>query len=277
MDTFRDKVAIVTGGASGMGRAVCEGLGRRGARLVVVADVQAAGAGQVAAGIDRAGGKARAVGLDVSNEAELRKTIEQTFAEQGRLDYLFNNAGIGIAGEARDMLPEHWKRIIDVNLFGVLNGTLAAYPLMIRQGFGHIVNTASLAGLIPGPVEVGYALTKHAVVGLSTSLRMEAAPLGVRVSVVCPGIIDTPIFETSLLVGNVDRRELNRRIKSGFTAMNSEKAGKAILDGVEKNRAIIVFPGHARVLWWLHRISPSNLNFVARKFLEDFHKSRMPT
>ena len=272
MDAFRGKVAIVTGGASGMGRAVCEELGRRGAKLVVVADIQARGAEKVASGISTAGGNARPVHLDVSIGEDFQKVVQETFAEQGRIDYLFNNAGIGIAGEMRDMLPEHWKRIIDVNLHGVLHGTTATYPLMIRQGFGHIVNTASLAGLIPGPMETGYALTKHAVVGLSTSLRFEAAPFGVKVSVVCPGVIDTPIFETSVIVSPVDRVKFNAKIKSIFKAMDPAKAGEEILAGVEKNRPIIVFPTHARILWWLSRIHPSCTNLLGRKFVKEFRE-----
>jgi short-subunit dehydrogenase len=111
---------------------------------------------------------------------------------------MLNNAGIALGGEVRDMDLEHWRRILDVNLWGVIHGTTAAYQVMVKQGFGHIVNTASLGGLIPEPMATAYATTKHAVVGLSTSLRAEAAELRVKVSVVCPGFVQTRTFIVAL-------------------------------------------------------------------------------
>src|SRR5207248_6593438 len=119
----------------------------------------------------------------------------QTRNRHGRLDLMVNNAGIGIGGETRELLLAHWDRIIDVNLRGVVHGVHAAYPVMIEQGSGHIVNTASLAGLLPSPGATPYAMTKHAVVGLSLSLRGEAAAYGVRVTAVCPGVVETPILD----------------------------------------------------------------------------------
>ena len=104
---------------------------------------------------------------------------------------MFNNAGIGIIGDERDKSFDGWQKIIDVNLMGVIYGTLAAYSLMTEQGSGHIVNTASIAGFLPAPVEVAYGTTKHAVARLSTSLRAEGAALGVKVSAICPGVMNT--------------------------------------------------------------------------------------
>ena len=201
MDHFENKVAIVTGGASGIGRALCEELGHRGAAMVVVADINAEGAQQVASAITTAGGQARAAHLDVSRADDVQKLINETASEHGRLDFMFNNAGIALGGEVRDTGLEHWQRILDVNLWGVIYGTKAAYQVMVKQGFGHIVNTASLGGLIPEPMATAYATTKHAVVGLSTSLRAEAAELGVNVSVVCPGFVQTRALDTATYVG----------------------------------------------------------------------------
>jgi NAD(P)-dependent dehydrogenase (short-subunit alcohol dehydrogenase family) len=184
--TFEGAVAIVTGGASGIGRALVEALARRGAR-VVLADVQAGLAEEVAARIRAGGGRATAENLDVTDFAATSRLIQDSFQTDGRLDYVFNIAGIGIVGEARYFEQEDWYRMLDVNLRGVVHGVQAAYPIMVRQGFGHIVNMASGAGLWPSPFVVGYCATKHAVVGLSTALRIEAATVGVRVSVLCPG------------------------------------------------------------------------------------------
>jgi NAD(P)-dependent dehydrogenase (short-subunit alcohol dehydrogenase family) len=126
----------------------------------------------------------------------VQELVDETVRDYGRLDYMFNNAGIGMGGEVRDMDLEHWRRVLEVNLWGVTCGTSAAYEEMVRQGFGHIVNTASLAGLIPLPMVAAYCATKHAVVGLSASLRAEAAALGIKVSVVCPGFVETGIFRS---------------------------------------------------------------------------------
>jgi len=266
MDPFKDKIAIVTGGASGIGRAVCEELGRRGA-VVTVADLDADGTAQVVSDLTSAGGRARASHLDVSREEAVSKLIEDVATEHGRLDYIFNIAGIGIGGEVRDMRLEDWRPIIDVNLYGVLYGTLTAYQIMIGQGFGHIVNMASTYGLVPAPGEAAYGTTKHAVVGLSLSLRTEAEDLGVKVSVICPGFVDTAIWKTSPIL-NVDRDEALSKLP--FRMMSTVKAAKTILRGVARNRAIIVFPLHARITWWIHRLCPSLIAPIGRKAIRNF-------
>jgi len=130
---------------------------------------------------------------------------EETASAYGRLDYQFNNAGIAIGGDARDLTLDQWRRVLDVDLYGVLYGTLAAYPIMVNQGFGHIVNTSSAAGLLPTPLNAPYCTAKHAVVGLSLSLRAEGADLGVKVSAVCPGYVRTPIFGNAVVV-NLPRK-----------------------------------------------------------------------
>jgi NAD(P)-dependent dehydrogenase (short-subunit alcohol dehydrogenase family) len=270
MDPFHGKIAIVTGGASGIGRALCEGLAGRGA-FVVVADVNPAGAEVVAAAINAAGGRAQAVHLDVSIEADVRALIEGTASQHGRLDYLFNNAGVAISGEMRDLTLEHWRHILNVNLMGVLYGTGAAYTVMVRQGCGHIVNTASVMGLIGFPTSIPYATTKAAIVSLSTSLREEAAGLGVKVSVVCPGFIRTPIWEQSEIL-QADRGQMLAILP--FKLMDVTRAARAILRGVARNRAIIIFPFHARLLWWLYRLSPKLLGPLARRTVHTFRASR---
>lgn len=193
---YKDATAIITGGASGIGRALAEDLAARGCE-VVLADLQLEQAEETAARIRAAGGKATAARLDVTDHAEFARLVKDTVARTGRLDYLFNNAGIshGMGAGARHYRIEDWCRVIDVNLGGTVNGVQAAYNVMIDQGFGHIVNTASMAGLVPSPGTTSYVTTKHAVVGLSHNLRAEAAQLGVRVSVLCPGVIRTPFIE----------------------------------------------------------------------------------
>jgi short-subunit dehydrogenase len=154
--------------------------------------------------------------------------------------------------------------VIDVNLRGVVHGVQAAYPVMVRQGDGHIVNTASLAGLLPAPGIAPYSATKWAVVGLSLSLRGEGAAKGVRVSVVCPGGVDTPILDKRTpadlppvpSADNIDSRAVITRM-SGGRLYDPDSLAVDILRGIDRNQAIIVAPRQARILWRLMRLSPS--------------------
>jgi len=269
-DPFKNKVAIVTGGASGIGRAICEALGKQGAK-VVVSDINTNGAQKVADGIVGYGGKARAAHLDVTAEEQIHKLIEQTAAEHGRLDYMFNNAGIAMHGEVRDMEKGDWDRIININLLGALHGTIAAYALMVEQGFGHIVNTASILGLVSIPTNCLYATTKHAIVGLSTSLRAEGAALGVNVSVVCPGFVQTGLYDAAT-IRNADNDEFYAQVP--FKRMDVTKAAREILKGLERNKAIIVFPFHARFMWWLQRLNPNAMDLPNREAIKSFRKIR---
>jgi NAD(P)-dependent dehydrogenase (short-subunit alcohol dehydrogenase family) len=268
---FEDKIAIITGGASGIGYAVAKELARRGS-VLVLADINAEGAEKAASEITGAGGKARATCVNVTKADEVEKLVKETAEEYGRLDYIFNNAGIAIIGEVRDMTLDDWRRIVDVNLWGVIYGTMAAYPLMIEQGFGHIVNTASVAGLVGLPTFASYCTTKHALVGLSTALRPEAAAFGVKVSVVCPGFIRTELFENSIVL-NAKREEAVSKAEPA--AIKVEQAALKIVSGVEKNKSIINFPKSARIGWWLHRLHPSLLSSLMNKWLSDFRALRV--
>ncbi len=248
---FRGKVAIVTGGASGIGRALCEELARRGAQ-VLVADISADAAAAVAAGIQATGGAASAHPVDVTDAARVQALVEHAVAEHQRLDFMFNNAGISVCGEARDLELADWKRVIDIDLMGVIHGTLGAYRVMVRQGSGHIINTSSMAGLTPMPLNAPYSTAKHAVVGLSTTLRHEAETLGVKVSVICPSGVLTPMLKSTKCVG------ISTEFFERFPVrlLDPDSAARAILRGVERNHEFILFPFHAHVLWRLYRWYP---------------------
>jgi NAD(P)-dependent dehydrogenase (short-subunit alcohol dehydrogenase family) len=163
MSYWRGKSAIVTGAASGIGLALSKALVEKCVN-VWITDIDYEGLEKAASDL---GTSARPVQLDVRDPGRFRELVDLVVKEEGRLDFLFNNAGILISGEARDFDTVRFDRIIDVNIRGVVNGTMAAYSVMIRQGAGHIVNTASLGGLMPSPLMAAYGMSKHAVVGLT--------------------------------------------------------------------------------------------------------------
>jgi NAD(P)-dependent dehydrogenase (short-subunit alcohol dehydrogenase family) len=268
METFSGKVAIVTGGGSGIGRALGEELARRGARLILI-DVNAKRIEQAVDMITHSGDHVEALQLDVSDFEAVQRRIHETVARYGRLDYIFNNAGISVGGEVRDCAIDDWREVLEVNLYGVVNGVSIAYPIMVKQGFGHIVNTASIEGLAPFPGNISYVASKYGVVGLSNALRVEGADLGVKVSVVCPGYIKTAIFHDSRMI-KMDRRKVLESL-SRLKGMTPQDCALAILRGVERNKAIIVVPEHAKLLWMLQRLSPG---LVLRLMQQHLRKSR---
>jgi NAD(P)-dependent dehydrogenase (short-subunit alcohol dehydrogenase family) len=262
---FAGATAVVTGGASGIGRALTTELVGRGAS-VLVADLDGDRAGQAAEGARRSsggGGTATATTLDVTDAEAVDEVVGRFAADHHGLDFLFNNAGIGVGGEVDDLSLAHWHRVIEVNLLGVVHGVAAAYPLMVDRGRGHIVNTASLSGLLPSPLLVPYSTTKHAVVGLSVGLRAEAANRGVRVSVVCPGVIETPLLDKGNPAGLPPIRSDPdvRTMLTELVGRPSPADGLAgeVLDGVALNRAVIVAPRQARALWLAYRVWPGLL------------------
>jgi len=271
---FDGATAIVTGGASGIGQALAEELAKRGCE-VVLADLQIELAEEVASEVNASGGRAKAVKIDVTNFSAMEQLVQETVKRTGRLDYIFNNAGIVIGGSVILYGIEDWNQIVDVNLRGVVNGIQAAYKVMMEQGFGHIVNTASMAGLMPGPGNVAYTMTKHAVVGLSKSLRAEAKQMGVRVSVLCPGVVRTPILEGGGKYGKmlVDiPPEQIRRLLEKLKPMSPDLFAKKVLNSVAKNKAIIIVPTWWKLFWWINRLSPSLGIFLAQKRFQKMQK-----
>ena len=162
-------MSLITGGASGIGLAFGKELARRGCH-VILADLQKEVA-EKAKLIEAEGGKASSAFLDVRDFEAFEKLILEMKETHGRIDTLFNNAGVVSGWEVKDDPIEDWNYIVDVNIKGVMNGTLACYKVMVEQGFGHIINTASVAGILPAPFVVSYGMTKHAVVGLSSFFK----------------------------------------------------------------------------------------------------------
>jgi NAD(P)-dependent dehydrogenase (short-subunit alcohol dehydrogenase family) len=196
-DPFRGRVAVVTGGAGGIGLALARAFAARGARIVL-ADVDAAALARAEGELAAAGAEAFGVAADVTRRESVAALADAAFARFGAVHLLCNNAGIAVAGPLVGADPDDWRRAMDVNFWGVVYGIDAFLPRMIaqRQG-GHVLNTASMAGLV-GMQGLGiYCATKFAVVGLSESLRRELEPHGIGVSVLCPMLVATRIAENS--------------------------------------------------------------------------------
>jgi NAD(P)-dependent dehydrogenase (short-subunit alcohol dehydrogenase family) len=251
------RCGIVTGGGSGIGAALSRALIARG-DTVIVADIDGASAERVASEL---GSRAIAAKVDVRDAEAVQALVNDTVAEHGRLDLMFNNAGIAVGGDDLELGVAHWDRIIDINLRGVVNGFQAAYPVMAKQRSGSIINTASVAGLIPVPYLSPYVAVKHAVVGLSLSLRGEAKAHNVNVTVVCPGFTDTPILDST----GPDDLPKPTAMREGAARESAQRLGKLyspdklaqdILRGVDRKKAFVVAPAQARLMWRLNRLMP---------------------
>ncbi len=277
MSFYKDKVAIITGGASGIGKALGEELARRGA-AVILADIAGDAVKQVAEKIKSKGFKAEGAALDVADFDRVKGVVEKVREDHGRIDYIFNNAGIAVIGDARDASISDWRNVLDVNLYGVVNGSVSAYSVMVEQGFGHIVNTASIEGLVPFPITTSYVAAKHGVVGLSSALRIEGAALGVNVSVVCPGYVRTPMVSgigNKLVKANLDLDEVFSKL--GFISISPEESAEEILRGVKRNKAFIVVTLAARIGWVLHRIYPNMSIWFMRFAMSRIRKKALTT
>ena len=251
--------AFITGAASGIGLGLARVLAQRGMQ-VWVADRDAAACERTAAELRAAGGRAEALVFDVCDEATFNAAFASAWAQSGRIDLLVNNAGIGAAADARDMTVALWRRVVEVNLLGVMHGCHAAWARMATSGGGRIVNVASAFGLLPGPLYAAYSASKHGVVGLSRSLRAEGRALGIGVTAVCPGFVRTRILENAELVG-VDAARAEAAVP--FRFLEPDAAVATILRGIERNRALVVFPIEMRLLWWLDRVAPTLVDWLS--------------
>ncbi|SEH67977.1 NADP-dependent 3-hydroxy acid dehydrogenase YdfG [Mycolicibacterium rutilum] len=261
--TFAGKQALVTGAGSGIGAALCRALVAAGAE-VMCTDVDGEAAGRTASGL---GPAARAARLDVTDADAVQGAVDEVVQRAGRLDLMFNNAGIVWGGDTELLTLEQWNAIIDVNIRGVVHGVAAAYPLMVRQGHGHIVNTASMAGLTAAGQVTSYVMTKHAVVGLSMALRSEAAARGVGVLAVCPAAVETPILDKGSVGGFVGRDYFLQA--QGGKAYDADRLARDILRAVEKNKPILVKPRIAHAQWLFARLAPGLMNRVSMRFIAD--------
>ncbi|MET9834369.1 SDR family oxidoreductase [Streptomyces sp. NPDC006385] len=268
-DRFGGQLVLVTGAGSGIGRATAYAFAEAGARVVAV-DRDAESAARTAEMARLIGAPdAWAETVDVSDEQAMEKLAAKVAAEYGVVDVLVNNAGIGLGGSFFDTTPEDWKKVLDVNLWGVIHGCRLFGKQMAERGQGgHIVNTASAAAFQPSRALPAYSTSKAAVLMLSECLRAELAGQGIGVTAICPGFVNTNITSTARFAG-VDAEEEKRRQKKsarlyGLRNYPPEKVADAILRAVVRGEAVVPVTPEARGAYLMSRFTPKALRAIAR-------------
>jgi NAD(P)-dependent dehydrogenase (short-subunit alcohol dehydrogenase family) len=258
---FGGKTALVTGAASGIGREIARQLAAAGAH-VTASDLPGAALDQTATELGIA-----TRGVDVSKRDEIAGAIDAIVAEHGRLDFMFNNAGVAIFGEFELVTLDDWDKIIDVNMRGVAYGSALAYRQMFKQRSGHIINTASVAGLVPVPLQAHYCATKHAIVGMSKTLAVEAKGNGIGVTIFCPAWVKTGMFENNTMRGTLEGADPYKLVP--IKPLPAEIAVQRLLEGVAKGRGMVITPFYGRLGWWLERFAPHTAGALHRLTLRE--------
>jgi len=259
MRDFTDRVVVIVGAGGGIGRAVARAFFKEGARLHL-ADIDADGLKPVA---DELGAAAHVV--DCTKAKAMQALADDVFSAEGRVDVLCNNAGVVCGGPVEEIPLKDWRWSVDVNLWGVIHGMRAFLPKMLAQGGeSHIVNTASMAGLVPFPYVAPYVASKFAVAGLSEALDCELAPRGIRVTALCPGAVKTDVLKNGRLKlpGDWGQRISKLLDRHGATP---EQVGQDVLRAILKKRTLQISGATSMFpLWILKRASHSAYHHLAR-------------
>jgi 2-hydroxycyclohexanecarboxyl-CoA dehydrogenase len=247
-------LAVVTGAGSGIGRATSLALARAGTRVVAV-DIDAGAAGKTAVACGELGPESHARTCDVADAAAVQALADDVCATWEAPDVLVNNAGVGMTGRLVDTSLDDWRWLRGINLDGVLHGCKAFGPAMLAKGRGHVVNLSSALGYTPRATEIAYCTSKAAVLELSQCLRADWRPRGVSVSAICPGVINTPIIDSTRFLGDqavtADRtRKLFRR------GHKPETVAGAVLTAIRRDRIMVAAGWEAKLGWWAHRALP---------------------
>lgn len=240
---------FITGGASGLGRALAENYARRGAR-VAIGDVNPTRGAETLAALQALGATAHYLHCDVTREEDLQAAADWLLAQWGGVDIVYNNAGVADAGAIDELPLSEWQRMIDINLLGVVRGCKVFAPIMKRQENGALVNTASMAGLIHPPMMAAYNASKAAVVALSETLRSELEADGVRVSVICPAFFRTNLAE-SVRSQNAHMAQLTKKLVNKARVSAEEVAAKVVEAVARGDFHILTHPRERRI--WLYK------------------------
>jgi NAD(P)-dependent dehydrogenase (short-subunit alcohol dehydrogenase family) len=252
------KTALVTGAASGIGRATAVAFARRGANLVIC-DVNEAGLAETAETIRRLGRDVLSRRVDVASRAAVAELADAVHARVSAVDILMNNAGVGLGGGTLHTSLDDWDWIIGINIRGVVHGCHYFVPAMVKRGQGgHVVNVSSAAGYLASEALAAYSTTKFAVLGLSEALRDELAQHGIGVTAICPGLINTPITQTSPLRGPDATAEAREYMVEMYRRRNytAERVAEGVLRAIQRNRAVAPISPEAWVGYYMKRLAP---------------------
>ncbi|MBA2955968.1 SDR family NAD(P)-dependent oxidoreductase [Nocardioides sp. MAH-18] len=267
MKNFHDRVVVITGAGSGIGRALAQNLAARGARLAI-SDVDDAGLAETVRLLERAGVReVRSDHLDVADRAAFTAYAEEVVAHFGRVNVVVNNAGVALAGDFEDLEYPDMEWIMGINFWGVANGTKEFLPQLIASGDGHLVNISSLFGLVSMPGQSMYNAAKYAVRGMTEAIREEMLVAGHRVgvTVVHPGGIKTAIARNARVSAKEDKAETARLFDEKLARMTPERAAEIIVAGVEKDKARVLVGIDAHAVHQLAKLTGSRYqDIVAR-------------
>jgi NAD(P)-dependent dehydrogenase (short-subunit alcohol dehydrogenase family) len=266
--SFRDRTVVVTGAASGIGRATALRFARANARLEL-ADLNLEGLAEVREAALGAGAESvHEHRVDVAREAEVGELARQVHERAPAASVVVNAAGVAVVGSFLETSSEDWAWVLGVNLWGAIHTSRAFAPAMMAQGSGHIVNVASAAAFFAPNALIAYGVSKAAVVSFSETLRAELRPKKIGVSVICPGFVDTPIVAHARLRGEfASEREAIRSLTTG-QGLAPESVAEAILKAVRRDHSLVPMAREAWVLYLLKRLTPSLLPALARRYQE---------
>ncbi|AYJ50788.1 SDR family NAD(P)-dependent oxidoreductase [Rhodococcus sp. P1Y] len=260
---FVGKVAVVTGAGSGIGRALALNLAQRGAKLAL-SDVDVNGLAETVRQVEALGGEVESQFLDVTQRETVLDYAETVKTRFGKINQIYNNAGIAYHGDVEESSFKDIERIVDVDFWGVVNGTKAFIPHLQESGDGHIINISSLFGLLAMPSQAAYNAAKFAVRGFSEALRIELliAKAPVKMTVVHPGGIKTAIARNATVAENYDQQSVAKFFDSKLAKTTPDQAAKTILKGVEKGKGRVLIGSDAIALDLLQRITGSKYQRV---------------
>jgi NAD(P)-dependent dehydrogenase (short-subunit alcohol dehydrogenase family) len=264
MKKFTNRIVVITGAGSGIGRATAHAFAREGAKLHLV-DMARGRVEAVAGELRLLGVEAHAHGVDTREPEAMEALAESIYARHDRTDVLINNAGVGHSAMVHETPLSDWKWVLDTNLWGVVHGLHAFVPRMIDQGGdAHIVNTASVAGLVGLPSMAPYCASKFAIVGLSQSLGAELAPYGIGVTAICPGIIDTDIIRAGKMEGSTAASKHKVAAFYRRRGIPPERVARDILRAIRTRRAVQVTAGSIYPALVLERVAPRLFHAAVR-------------
>jgi short-subunit dehydrogenase len=259
MKVIRGKTAVVTGAASGIGRAIAIALAREGARVYAI-DIDEQGLKAVAGEICALGVEALTRRCDISDPAQNTAAVKFLLARWGTLDILVNNAGLTYYGRTLQMSAENWDRLLAVNLHAPIQFTRELMPALLKRGEAHVLNVASILGLVGMPRVVAYCTTKFGLVGFSEALRNEFARMGVGVTALCPGLVNTNLFTSAPRGKDVKKSKVPPR----WVLTTPEKVARRAVKAIYRNQGLVVMQPGSRLMYMAKRFTPRLLDLAHR-------------